>query len=174
MSSRAVFWLIMSFLLIVAAVAALLSPPVGLIFLLLVVLGAAVLMLLKPDLWQKVKPGRQKAEKQEEKKKTKIVMALERCDTTTAATIIIDQSPFAIGRSGDCDYMVEDMPTVGRRHCRIVYKEATNNYYIEDLGSKNGTYVNSFRLAAYTPQLLKNGSMVALDRYQYLFKQVEV
>ena len=70
----------------------------------------------------------------------------------------------------DCDYVLENMPSVGRHHCRILYKETTNNYYLEDLNSKNGTYVNTLRLVPNTPQLLQKGNMVTLDHYQFIFK----
>ena len=50
-----------------------------------------------------------------------------------------------IGRDPDCAVMI-DAPKVSRRHARIVVtgSEAT----IEDLGSKNGTYVNGRRVKA--------------------------
>lgn len=172
MSFRAGFWLVISFLLLADIVLLLLSPVVGAFFLALLVLAVALMILLKPERWEQAKfhfRKKQKGQKQEKNTKNPQKMVLKRCDSGATGAIVIDHSPFEIGRSADCDYMVEDMPSVGRHHCRIIYRESTNNYYIEDLGSKNGTFVNSFRLAANTPMLLKSGSMISLDRIQFIF-----
>ena len=171
MSVRAVFWLVFAFLMLVDVILMLLSVPVGIIVLCLIVLAIALMILLRPDWWQRVKPSRGKKKQGTDVKPTKQIMVLERCDNRTIAPIVIDHSPFELGRSAECDYMLENMPSVGRHHCRIIYKETTNNYYIEDLNSKNGTFVNSFRLVPNTPQLLKPDNMVALDKYQFIFKQ---
>lgn len=178
MSFRAAFWLIISFFILVDLVLLLLSPVIGAISLVLLVLAVALMILLKPEWWEQAKFRiRKKKENQQPGKTTKNPrkMVLERCDrgTSGVGAIVIDHSPFEIGRSGDCDYMVSEMPSVGRHHCRIIYRESTNNYYIEDLGSKNGTYVNSFRLAANTPMLLKSGSMISLDKFQFIFKPTD-
>lgn len=53
---------------------------------------------------------------------------------------------------------------VSRRHARIVRKEG-GVYYIEDLGSTNGTYVNrGRRLLPGNSQILKNGDEVIVGK----------
>jgi len=47
-----------------------------------------------------------------------------------------------IGRQGDCAIQLTD-PQVSQKHARLFLK--TGAYYIEDLGSRNGTYVNGQR-----------------------------
>ena len=49
---------------------------------------------------------------------------------------------FLIGRSSTCDHEVNEAE-VSRRHCRI-FKRG-EQYVVEDLGSRNGTYVNGQR-----------------------------
>lgn len=171
MSKRAIFWLTAAFLIVVDVVVILLSPMAGLIFLFLLLLAAALLFLFVPHLWSKI--GFHRKKKTDDLLETPSAMrtmVLERCDTSSTSPIVISHSPFEIGRSSDCDYVMENMPSIGRHHCRVIYKQETNNFYIEDLGSRNGTYVNSSRLGAHMPTLLRVGSMVAMDKYQYLFK----
>lgn len=49
-----------------------------------------------------------------------------------------------LGRHPDCDILV-DAAAVSRRHAQITYRD--NDYFVEDLGSRNGTFVNESRLA---------------------------
>ena len=51
----------------------------------------------------------------------------------------LNRSEFVVGRGEDCEVVLPDRQ-VSRRHFRIVRDE--NGYSVEDLGSKNGTYVN--------------------------------
>jgi phosphoserine phosphatase RsbU/P len=44
-----------------------------------------------------------------------------------------------LGRYADCDFQIED-DTVSRHHAMVLL--CSDGYYIEDLGSSNGTYVN--------------------------------
>jgi pSer/pThr/pTyr-binding forkhead associated (FHA) protein len=53
-----------------------------------------------------------------------------------------------IGRSSDCDIQIED-PGVSRRHARLIVKPG--EVVVEDVGSKNFTFVNEARLTGPTP-----------------------
>lgn len=54
--------------------------------------------------------------------------------------IVINKNNFIIGKSSSCDYQITDH-VVSRRHCKITNNG--KNYYIEDLGSTNGTFINN-------------------------------
>jgi DNA-binding winged helix-turn-helix (wHTH) protein len=66
-----------------------------------------------------------------------------------------------IGREGEGVVVVKSS-TVSRRHARIAID--TSGAVVEDLGSKNGTYVNDRRISATTPivdgDLIRIGSML--------------
>ena len=55
-----------------------------------------------------------------------------------------------IGRGVECDVVIQDAKA-SRRHCQLTRRE--DGFLLEDLGSKNGTYVNAERISA--PVLLK-------------------
>ena len=60
-----------------------------------------------------------------------------------------------IGRRGDCDIVIAD-PTVSSQHAGI-YLDG-RHYYLVDLGSKNGTYVNNRRIKK--DYKLKDGDII--------------
>jgi len=53
---------------------------------------------------------------------------------------------------------------VSRRHCRIY--EEDGDFYVEDLGSANGTFLNGERLTPYLPHVLRKGDSLQLGRVQ--------
>jgi two-component system cell cycle response regulator len=69
----------------------------------------------------------------------------------------LDQRETIIGRGRDCTVRLEDSG-VSRRHTRIVH-EMDGQYFVEDLGSLNGTYVSSQKV---TRQKLNTGDRVQI------------
>jgi FHA domain len=60
-----------------------------------------------------------------------------------------------VGRGAECDLRLDDT-FVSQEHARIFAKDGS--WYVEDLGSTNGTFVNEQRLAA--PAMLTTGDRV--------------
>jgi pSer/pThr/pTyr-binding forkhead associated (FHA) protein len=58
-------------------------------------------------------------------------------------SIVIDEGAFVIGRSSSCDYQLA-APTVSRMHCRFTRED--DHWFVQDLESRNGTYLNEHRL----------------------------
>lgn len=73
----------------------------------------------------------------------------------------LDGQEIVLGRQPDVDLRL-DAREVSRRHARIT--QAGKQYYLEDLGSSNGTWLNGNRLVAYKPHPLQNGDVIRLSQ----------
>ncbi|NET73587.1 MAG: FHA domain-containing protein [Sphaerospermopsis sp. SIO1G2] len=74
-----------------------------------------------------------------------------------------------IGRDSTADIHLND-PEVSRNHCRLILEESA--YYLQDLGSTNGTFVDSTRLGG-EPAPLSNGQIIQLgSNVTLLFQQL--
>jgi DNA-binding response OmpR family regulator len=68
---------------------------------------------------------------------------------------IIDKDEIILGRGEECDYHVDDRQ-VSREHARI--RRTDRGYLLEDLDSKNGTFLNGSPVKS--PQLLQDGDVI--------------
>src|SRR5208283_4061115 len=74
--------------------------------------------------------------------KRALLIILSRADFGT--TFIIDQPALVLGRQKDSDCVIDDT-LLSRHHCRVTADES-GDYWLEDLSSTNGTYLNSRKL----------------------------
>ncbi len=51
---------------------------------------------------------------------------------------------WVLGRSPDCDVVLE-VAAVSRRH--VILSEEAGQFFVKDLGSRNGTYINGARVS---------------------------
>ena len=77
--------------------------------------------------------------------------------------IPLESSELSLGRDTSNDIVLED-PEVSRRHARIYVQG--NYYFIEDLGSTNGTSINGQRLVG--PYQLQSGDLITLGEHTNL------
>lgn len=77
--------------------------------------------------------------------------------------------PLTIGRSPEND-LVLDHPSVSRYHARLY--EQRGCWHAEDLGSRNGTYVNSVAVST-EPCALHHGDLLRLGEIEALFQASE-
>ena len=70
-----------------------------------------------------------------------------------------------LGRAADAAVRI-DAPGISRRHARILLAEGTAT--LEDLGSKNGTYLRRQRLDAPAP--LRDGDVFRLGRHTLVYR----
>lgn len=73
--------------------------------------------------------------------------------------VVIDQDVFVIGRGEECNLVLRDR-AISRQHARI-WREG-DSYFVEDLGSKNGTWVGGEPLRQ--PRQLVDGDRIQLAR----------
>lgn len=73
----------------------------------------------------------------------------------------IDVPEFIIGKNpAQVNGVISFNKAISRVHCKISYQN--NSYFITDLGSANGTYVNKSHLVAQHPQKIKSGDTIRL------------
>lgn len=78
--------------------------------------------------------------------------------------LTVDDS--TIGRSSECEVSL-DVAAVSRQHAKVI-KEG-GRYYVEDLGSRNGTVLNGGAIAARTP--LRDGDRILVCDQEFSFHQ---
>jgi hypothetical protein len=81
------------------------------------------------------------------------------------AEIALQMGVNVIGREGP-DVILLKSSTVSRRHARIVIEE--NGALLEDLGSKNGTYVNDQRVTE--PRAIVEGDQIRIGSLLFTFR----
>jgi serine/threonine protein kinase len=69
----------------------------------------------------------------------------------------IDLGPYGGSKAG-----------VSRKHGRLLYKD--NQWYIEDLGSTNGTFVNGTRISTNNPVSFKHGDLIRCGQIELELK----
>ncbi len=74
-------------------------------------------------------------------------------------------SSIMIGRGSDADVRIDDAD-VSRSHVRLTVRE--DGVFVEDLGSRNGVFVDEERIAALTP--LRVGQTLRIGAFGFLLK----
>jgi pSer/pThr/pTyr-binding forkhead associated (FHA) protein len=75
----------------------------------------------------------------------------------------LNRARLTVGRRPDSDVFLDDV-TVSRDHAVIVRRG--EEYYLDDCGSLNGTYVNRQRIES---QLLSDGDELQIGKYKLAF-----
>lgn len=79
--------------------------------------------------------------------------------------IELDKSQMTVGKSQHCDLAIPNDDYVSRDHARIVQREG--NFFIEDLGSSNGTLLSIQR-----PTPLQDGDEILVGTHVLRFERV--
>lgn len=75
--------------------------------------------------------------------------------------IVVNKSEFVIGKKqSSVDGVISFNKMISRVHCKVSCKQ--EQYYIEDLQSANGTYINNVRLQPNIATKIKHGDIVRL------------
>lgn len=82
--------------------------------------------------------------------------------------INIHTFPFTIGKLPESSDFIINNSLVSRIHARFYFKD--DSYYIEDLNSSNGTYINSTPISPHTMFEIKDGDFITFAHLTYIFK----
>ncbi len=74
-------------------------------------------------------------------------------------TVSLDEAPLLIGRGSDAAIRLDD-DYVSTRHARIA--ASGDQWFVEDLGSTNGTYIGSSRLTQ--PTTVQLGTQIRIGK----------
>ncbi len=93
----------------------------------------------------------------------------------TIGTYSLDSDTLGIGRNVGNDIQLDD-PAVSSKHATITraaneYLDGHYDYYLEDLGSTNGTKLNRRRISR---ELLKHGDAIQVGSHLFLFDSGQV
>ena len=81
----------------------------------------------------------------------------------------VGHGDFVIGKSKDrVNGVIIGNPAVSRVHCKILYQNGI--YFIVDMGSSNGTYLNGKRVSATEPLPIKNGSRIRIANIELMVR----
>ena len=79
----------------------------------------------------------------------------------------VGHGDFVIGKSKDrVNGVIIGNPAVSRVHCKILYQNGT--YFIVDMGSSNGTFLNGKRVSATEPLPIQNGSRIRIANIEFM------
>jgi len=82
----------------------------------------------------------------------------------------VEQATLGIGRAADNELALDEI-SISRRHARFSFESGRMS--VEDLGSANGTYIGSQRLAPNTPTLVPENETVRAGDVEVRFTPVE-
>ena len=91
---------------------------------------------------------------------------LTRMSTGRQLVIDVGDDPFTIGKSRKADLTIDGNPSISRIHA-VIYR-AGENYYLEDQGSLNHTYVDEEVITG--PYKLRNGLVVRFADEDFILR----
>ena len=92
--------------------------------------------------------------------------------TDMTSKIELTHYPFVIGKSENCDGILSN-PIISHLHAKISCLPDDSNslrYYIEDLNSTNGTFLNSTPLTPYEKYTISSGDYISFGHLTYIFR----
>ncbi len=81
---------------------------------------------------------------------------------------LTDVPTVSIGRNPQSTVVLADDPNVSRKHA-LIQREASGEYYLSDLGSRNGTTRNGMPVTAPVP--LRDGDSFTIGSHRFAFHQ---
>lgn len=170
--ARIIFVAILLVCLLVGFVLLVIQGFAALVYMLALVLAFAVIKRKHPQILNNLKKPKL-AEKSELNKDdfVEIIDNVFNVDTmlvsqnlSSVKEILINKPVFVLGASEECDGVLNMDSGISRKHFRILFAKigGLTTYYVEDLGSRNGTWLNGQRLTANAPQAIVYGDEITI------------
>lgn len=80
----------------------------------------------------------------------------------------LDEGEALLGRDESCAVHLP-LEGVSRKHCRVFYQDG--EYYVEDLESTNGTYLNNVKIVQ---GVLRGGDIISLGNVKVVYREDKV
>ena len=81
--------------------------------------------------------------------------------------IEVAEFPFFIGRFQKGTNQLKEQVNISRMHCKL--EQRNGHFFLSDLHSTNGTYVNQRKIEGEGKQELRDGDMISIADIQYRF-----
>jgi phage tail-like protein len=82
--------------------------------------------------------------------------------------LLVTRQGLRIGRTKE-NSLVLDSREISRAHVRIIWRADDEKYYVEDLNSSNGTWLNDARLPPREPRELRPGDVIRMGPFLLTF-----
>ena len=77
----------------------------------------------------------------------------------------------SIGRDGNHDVLLDDI-ACSKNHCKIEFDEDQEKYFLTDIGSQNGTFIDGHRLSSAKkesrPKEIGHGTLIKIGSTQLI------
>ena len=93
-------------------------------------------------------------------RQTAQITVLQSANGMSQSSTLVNQFPFIIGRI-EAHLIIKD-PNLSRRHAQITYNDTRREYFLTDLNSSNGTYLDSQRLIPNQSIRISSGAIIKL------------
>lgn len=94
------------------------------------------------------------------------IMVLTYMGEDKEAELQIHQEEYVIGKNAEtADGVIDFNSAISRMHCKLIYKN--KKYFVQDLNSSNGTYLNGKRAAANSLYVISEGDVLKLANCEF-------
>lgn len=91
-------------------------------------------------------------------------------NTPVCVQLLINLPEFLLGKNDSCNGNLSFNGEISREHCKIVWHD--NQYFIVDLNSTNGTYLNGEMLVPNQEYPIQPGDYLRLSASTFLVEQI--
>lgn len=94
-------------------------------------------------------------------------MTISAINSPVQVTLVINEPEYLIGKNPNAvNGAITHNPAISRVHCKVSF--SAGRYYLTDMGSANGTYVNQQRLEKQQTVEIRNGDYIALANSNFI------